>query len=252
MAEVTQINKRVRILTMLFFLTVFIVSVSMIRAASVVELTPTSGEPGDTVSVEGTDFAASTSVGIGFGPEVEITDESVDVEGEISYLEGTTANRPIKPGSFSWTYKLGELTIDYNDNGNGTLYSIMGAQTTATLINYTTGFFSRSSSVASDLEISAHEVNYVTYEFDVTPAGLRTNSSGGLSGEFTVPAIWNGTEPVTVIDEAGNVAASDFTVDGSDVVPEPLTIGAIVLLSSAALVMSSYCLRKRVRIKETV
>jgi hypothetical protein len=47
------------------------------------------------------------------------------------------------------------------------------------------------------------------------------------------------------MDEAGNMATSDFTTYGSDVVPEPLTVATIVLLSSAALVVSFYWLRKK-------
>jgi hypothetical protein len=43
----------------------------------------------------------------------------------------------------------------------------------------------------------------------------------------------------------GHTATSDFITTGSDVVPEPLTIGAIILLSSAALVVSFYWLRKK-------
>jgi hypothetical protein len=48
-----------------------------------------------------------------------------------------------------------------------------------------------------------------------------------------------------VIDEAGNMATSDFAVVGSDFVPEALTVGAIVLLTSAAVVVSFYWLRKK-------
>jgi hypothetical protein len=69
--------------------------------------------------------------------------------------------------------------------------------------------------------------------------------AGAFSENITVPAIWNGTEPLTVVDAMGNMATSDFTIYGSDVVPEPLTIGAIVLLSSAAIVVSFYWLRKK-------
>ena len=112
-------------------------------------------------------------------------------------------------------------------------------------INYTTGYFTQTSTSFTSFLASDIEIDYTTYEFDVTSSGLATNSSGMLSGEITVPDIWNGTEPVTVIDDQGNVATSNFTIYGSDVVPEPLTIGAIVLLSSAALVVSFYCLRKR-------
>ena len=237
-------NRQVYVVLVLFLLLVFAFSSIFVSGVSQVQLTPTTGEPGDTIGVEGTDFAASTSVGIGLGPEVEIIDESVPVQGEWSVINGTTEYHPIKPGSFEWEYLVGAIPSNIGDNGDGTLnnpdlYFVSG------MINYTTGFFTRTSSTPVDFEHSQHKVNYTTYEFDVTPAGLRTNSSGMLSGEFTVPDIWNGTEPVTVIDEAGNLAISDFTVEGSDIIPEPLTIGAIVLLSSAALVVSFYWLRKK-------
>ena len=210
---------------------------------------PTLGEPGDTVGFEGTDFAALTSVGIGFGPEVIITDESNTLAdtGKGSNprtISGFTANHPIKPGSFNWTINQGGMILEYFDNGNGTLWSYV-VQDFDSVINYTTGYFRRTTSGVVEWDLLANTVDYTTYEFDVTPAGLATNSSGGVSGEFTVPDIWNGTEPVTIIDGAGNMAATDFTVEGSDIIPEPLTIGALVLLSSAALVVSFYCLRKR-------
>ena len=85
------------------------------------------------------------------------------------------------------------------------------------------------------------------YQFNLTsPAGEPTDvSSGAFSVGVTVPDIWNGTEPVTAVDELGHTATSDFITTGSDVVPEPLTIGAIILLSSAALVVSFYWLRKK-------
>jgi hypothetical protein len=215
-----------------------------------VDLTPTTGEPGDPVDVEGTDFAASASVGIGFGPEVDVTGElpTVTDNGEGSnprIITGYTANKPIKPGSFFWAVNFGQAEpTEYSDNGDGTLDSNSGPAFTGT-INYTTGYFTQTSTSFTSFPASDIEIDYTTYEVDVTPSGLATNSSGMLSGEITVPDIWNGTEPVTVIDDQGNVATSNFTIYGSDVVPEPLTIGAIVLLSSAALVVSFYCLRKR-------
>jgi len=210
-------------------------------------LTPTSGEPSDLVGVEGTDFAASTSVGIGFGPEVDVIDEIPTVkdnEADPRIINGSTANHHIKPGSFNWDFSLGALSVSCSDNGDGTLSSTAGEEMTGT-INYTTGFFTITSTVFTGFTDEDHTIDYTTYEFDVTPSGLATNGSGMLSGEFTVPAIWNETHTVTVVDEEGNIATSDFDVYGSDVVPEPLTMGAIVLLSSAALVVSFYCLRKR-------
>jgi hypothetical protein len=221
----------------------------MIKAVSVVDLTPTTGEPGDPVVVDGSDFAASASIGIGFGPEIVITNEYPTVTdngvGENPrIITGYTAYKPIKPGSFSWVIHLEEQTVMYSDNGDGTLTSQINEQFTGT-INYTTGYFTQTSTSMTTRNDDSHDLDYTTYAFDVTPSGLATDSSGMLSEEITVPEIWNGTEPVTVIDDQGNLASSDFTVFGSDVIPEPITIGAIILLSSVALVVSFYGLRKR-------
>ena len=214
------------------------------------DLTPTSGEPGDLVGVEGTDFAASASVGVGFGPEVNVIDESPTVTdngaGESPrIITGYTADRPIKPGSFNWVFRLENLDLGHSDNGDGTLTNTLGSEQITSTINYTTGYFTYTATTMTIWDALDHKLNYTTYAFDVTPSGLATNSSGLLSGEITVPEIWNGTEPVTVIDDQGNMATSDFTIFGSDIIPEPLTVGALVLLSSAALVVSFYWLRKR-------
>lgn len=219
----------------------------MIKAVSVVNLTPTTGTPGDPVVVDGTDFAASASIGIGFGPEVAITDESptvIDNDVNPRIITGYVANIPVKPGSFYWNISFGGIPVWYTDNGDGTLSSVSGAAFTGT-IDYATGYFTQTSTSLTGFEDESHDIDYITYEFDVTPSGLATDSSGMLSGEITVPAIWNGTHPVTVIDDQGNLASSNFTVSGSDVIPEPLTIGAVILLSSAALAISFYGLRKR-------
>jgi len=241
-------NKRVLIVTMLFFLTVFIVSVSMIKAASVIVLTPTSGEPGDSVDVEGTGFAASKTVGIGWGPRVAVVNDPGDVtkEGDLEFY-GTTSQHPIEPGSFEWTYMYGVQELWFYDDGNGTLLDPAVGRLESGTINYTSGYF-QCTMLSTTREITAGEFSYTTYYFNSinsTLPILPTDGSGTITGQITVPQIWNGTEAVTVIDEAGNVATSDFTVEGSDVVPEPLTIGAIVLLSSAALVVSFYWLKKK-------
>jgi hypothetical protein len=137
----------------------------------------------------------------------------------------------------------GAVQLTATDNGDGTLNDPSGFMASGT-INYTSGFFMRTMS-STTMEYTGDTFSYTTYEFDVAPDGLGTNSSGMLSGNFTVPNIWNETHTVTVIDETGNIGTSDFTVVGSDFVPEALTIGAIVLLSSTAFIVSFYCLRKR-------
>ncbi|MBN1357614.1 hypothetical protein JW988_02490, partial [Candidatus Bathyarchaeota archaeon] len=104
------------------FLMVFAVSSTIIKAAPNVELTPTSGEPGDPVEVEGSGFAASESLGVGFGGEVIVINEAVTPNGDHFYLWGVTANHPIKPGSFSWTYSVESYPLfEFVDNGDGTL-----------------------------------------------------------------------------------------------------------------------------------
>ena len=250
-------NRKVCIVFALLLLAVFAVSSIIVRGASQVELTPTSGEPGDSVTVEGTDFAAETAVGMGLGPEITITGEvhpltNVTIGGPDVYgpFTATTEHYPIKPGSFSFhcavTSDTDTVESDYTDDyANGTL-ATSSTYAVDPFVNYVTGEFGRSSISSWETYTVVYTATYTYYQYNVTPAaGVTTNMAGAFSENITVPAIWNGTEPLTVVDAMGNMATSDFTIYGSDVVPEPLTIGAIVLLSSAAIVVSFYWLRKK-------
>jgi len=241
-------RKRKVYATMAFLMiSTLIATVLLASAAPAVVLTPTSGEPGDPVGVDGTGFAVSTSVGIGFGPEVAVTDESVTTtHPDLDTYSGFTAHHPITLVSFNWIADIGGVLATFCDNGDGTL-GTTGFAMSFSVINYTTGFFSRTMQSAVEFEVYSNYVNYTTYEFDVTPAGLATDDSGVITGQFTVPAIWNETHTVTVIDEKGNVGTSDFTVFGSDIVPEALTIGVVVLLSSVAVVIATFSFRKRAK-----
>jgi hypothetical protein len=249
------LNRRVYIVVGFFLLIVFVSSTTL-RAASQVELTPTSGAPGDSIMVEGTDFNATNAVGICLGPEITVTDEAHDVTnvtvgGPDVYgpFTATTLHYPIKPGSFSFHCAVSSDTdtveSDYYDNGDGTL-NTESTYAIDPFVNYVTGEFGRSSSSSWETFTVNFTATYTYYEFNVTPAaGISTDASGAFTANFTVPDIWNGTEPLTAMDEAGNMATADFTTYGSDIVPEPLTVGAIVLLSSAALFVSFYWLRKK-------
>ena len=242
-------SRKICVVFVLFFLSIFAASTIVVKAESQIELTPTSGEPGDSIMVEGSDFAASKAVGIGLGAEVVVKDESVTVTDDtgtgIRIVSGFTAKHPIKPGSFRWELDQGGVLLYYYDYGNGTLGTTSGLVHLAAIINYTTGFFSRSSSTVIG-DIMGTEVNYTTYDAGVLSSELRTDGSGVLSGNFTVPDdVWNGTEPLTVIDEAGNRVTADFTTYGSDTIPEPFTVGALILLTSTAIVVSFYWLKKK-------
>ena len=138
----------------------------------------------------------------------------------------------------------GGMVSYYLDNGDGTLSgSFEGAVGD---INYTTGEWSRTSTVdLTDLE-QVYSATYTCYEFNVTPAaGITTDGLGAFTANITVPMQYNGTSPVTAIDEQGNRATSDFTVLGSPVIPEALTFGVIVLLSSAAVAIAAFGSLKR-------
>ena len=120
-------------------------------------------------------------------------------------------------------------------------------------INYTTGEWSRTSTADLTGLTQVYGATYTYYEFDVAPVGgITTDSSGGFTVNITVPLQYNGTSPVTAIDEQGHIAASDFTVSGSPVIPETLTLGVIVLLSSAAVAIATFRFRKRAKIAETL
>ena len=253
-----QYRKKVYTAAIIPFLALLIISTTILatNAALSVTLTPSSGEPGDSIQVEGTDFAATNAVGIGLGPEITVTGEvhnvtDTSVGGPDVYgpFTANTEYYPIKPGSFSFHCAVDSGTqvveSDYTDDyGNGTL------ATTSTyaidpFVNYVTGEFGRSSSSSWETFTVTFTANYTYYQFALTSAaGEPTDGSGAFSVGVTVPDIWNGTEPVTAVDELGHTATSDFITTGSDVVPEPLTIGAIILLSSAALVISFHFLRK--------
>ena len=245
-------NKKLYNGIILVFLTLFVVSATMFvtKAAFNLLVTPLSGEPGDVVAVRtelSGDFEPLVSVGIGFGAEVIVTNEPVTLTatGAIITQTGLTANHPIKPGSFRWRTPYGALIFEIFDNGDGTLDDTTGFLASG-IINYTSGFFSRTAQMGLTMPLEGSTLNYTTYENDVTPAaGVTTTGSGTFLATITVPSVANGSYTITAFDEVGNVGTVNFQVVGSDVIPEPLTVGAIVLLSSIAVMVSFYWLRKR-------
>ena len=243
--------------TIMAFLMISMLLANVFMASAVlgISLNPTSGEPDDSVEVTGTDFAALSPVGIGFGAEVAGSDSNMTYAGTgMGPYYGKVSHWPIKPGSFVLTADTtsgGGIVSYYTDNGNGTLSgSFEGAIGD---INYTTGEWSRTSTVDLTEYEQDYGATYTHYEFNVTPAaGLTTDALGAFTVNITVPSIWNGTYPVTAIDEEGNIASSGFTVSGSPFIPEPLTFGVIVLLSSFAVGVATFVFRKRVIIAEVV
>lgn len=245
-------KRKVYITNVMAFLMILtlLAMVLIVSAALGVSLNPTSGEPGDSIEISGADFAASNPVGIGFGAEMAQSDSDMAYDGSgVGPYYGVASHWPIKPGSFiltSDTTSGGGQISTYTDDGNGNLTgSFEGAYGD---INYTTGEWSRTSTVDLTQYTQVYSATYTCYEFNATPAeGITTDTLGAFTVNITVPSIWNETHPVTAIDEEGNIASSDFTVSGSPYVPEPLTFGIVVLLSSAAVVIATFSFRKRAR-----
>ena len=223
----------------------------MVAAAGSIALNPNAQAQGSIVSVSGTSFGATKPVAIGFGTEITVTNEShplASVAGTGPFTV-TTNHFPFKPGSFYFHCVVSSDTnvveSNYYDNGDGTLatdstYSI------GHFVNYVTGQFGRSSTSAWDGYTVVFTASYTYYQYNVTPgAGVTTSPSGAFSADITVPsAIASGAYNVTAIDVSGNHATSTLTVDST--IPEGLTIGVIVLLSSFAAIVSSR-FRKRSR-----
>lgn len=247
------IRKKIDTKVIIAFLMISMLLTTVLVGSAALEITvnPTSGMPEDSVEISGTDFAASTPLGIGIGVEVETTDYNMTFEGTgVGPYYGITSWWPIKPGSFVLeidTTMSGGILSTYTDNGNGTLSgSFEGAYGD---VNYTTGEWSRTSTAdLTDLE-QLYSATYIRYEWNVTPAeGLVTDSAGAFTTNITVPQLGNGTVPITAIDEEGNFAAVDFEVYGSTV-PEILNFGTIILLSSVAVLIATFGFRKRIKIR---
>lgn len=207
--------------------------------------------PGDSVTVEGTGFASTTTVGIGVGEEITVTWEVHEIPEPSGYGPFTAIldHYPIKPGSFSFHCDVSGVTSDYYDDyGNGTL------NTTSTyavdpFVNSATGEFGRSTNSAWDGYTVVFYANYTYYEYGVTPdAGVTTDGEGVFTASITVPAdVVNGNYSVTAVDDQGNFATSTQTFEK---IPEGLTFGVMVLVSSVAVLVGSRYLWNRSRKRE--
>jgi len=215
-------------------------------------LTPATQAPEASVTVDGTGFGATNAVGIGFGAEANVTDEAVNATGpydvDIGPYVFTVSYLPVKPGSFQM--ETGALVGDsllypfqYWDNGDGTISST-NPQVTWAIIDYATGKVSYNVTTPLSSSITyVRTVNYTRYEYNVTPAaGVTTNSSGAFTASITVPRVANGDYTVTAVDTQGNLATATLNT-----VPEGLTLGVMLTLSTIAMIASKRYFRKRAK-----
>jgi hypothetical protein len=253
-----QFRKKAYTTTFMTFLALGIILAVMplASAAGAITLTPTAQAPGAAVSVDGTGFGATKAVGIGLGAEVTVSAEvhpitnlvtTPDENGTYGPFGGVTLHFPIKPGSVYIYYDVDGITSDYTDDGDGTLTS-SSQYAINPFVNYVNGSFGRGSNTDwSGFTAPVAYINYTYYAYNVTPAaGVTTNGAGVLTASITVPSVTDGSYTVTAVDTVGNKATSNLTVDQT--IPEGLTIGAMVLVSSIAVIVSTRYYRKRQKI----
>jgi hypothetical protein len=225
--------------------------VSIAAGAGAITLTPTAQAPGASVSVSGTGFAATNAVGIGFGAEVAGYDTNMAYSGTgTGPYTGRVSHYPIKPGSFVLTSDTSSgagIVSTYTDVGDGTTRwsydgTIMGT------INYVTGAWSRSTTVDVTGIAAIYSANYTYYQYNVTSAaGVTTGPSGTFTASITVPTVADGSYNVTAVDSQGNRGWATLSV--SSAIPEGLTIGIMMLLSSLAVIASARSFRKRPKVQ---
>ena len=238
--------KKMCIAAITAFLTLSVALVSIAAAAGAITLTPTAQAPGASVTVDGTGFGATKAVGIGFGAEANSSNTDMNYTGTgMGPYTGKISNYPIKPGSFvliSDTTSGGGLISYYTDNGDGTTSgSFEGAVGT---INYVTGEWSRTTTVDVTGIATNYSATYTRYQYNVTPAAnVTTLASGTFTASIIVPSVANGNYNVTAVDTQGNKAVAPLNVDSA--IPEGLTIGVMVLLSTVAVIVGTRYFRKR-------
>jgi hypothetical protein len=152
------------------------------------------------------------------------------------------AHYPIKPGSFSMHWDTAGTASDWTDNGDGTMSSET-AYNAGTTLNYATGVFGRSSTVDLSTYALTATVAYTYYQYNVTTVGgVTSNGAGAFTTSITVPTVANGVYTVTVVDANGSKTTAPLGV-GVDV-PENITFGVVVALTTVAIIGSAVLLRK--------
>jgi hypothetical protein len=217
-------------------------------------LTPTAQAPGASVTVSGSGFGATKAVGIGFGAEVHVINETMQTTGPYGVsggpYHGNTTYLPIKPCTFKMALALPSGTVYtlFSDvAGNGTLdvASTFSAQVINATIDYVTGQFTAfwKAAIAPENQAIPHIINYTRCQYNVIPAAnVTTDASGSFSVTINVPPVANGNCNVTAVDPSGKQATATLNVNTA--IPEVLPIGVMMLLSTAAVAVGRLYSRK--------
>jgi len=227
------------------FLMISFATMPIATAAGSITLTPSAQAPGASVTVAGTGFGTTKNVAIGFGAEISGNDSNIAYSGAgVGPWSGKVSNYPIKPGTFVLTSVVvatGSIAI-HTDNGDGTLSSPSQFFESGT-INYATGQWTTIATIDISSFERVYNASYTRYQYNATPAaGVATSASGAFTASITVPAVANGNYNVTSIDTQGNWAVASLSV--SSTIPEGITLGVMLLLSSVAVIAGAHYFRR--------
>ena len=218
--KIVQRIKKACVTAILAFLvfSAILASVPIANAAGAIMLASTVRASGASVTVSGTGFGANQAVGIGFGAEVKVINEtiSITVHSGTGPHTGYVSHLPIKPGTFTDAANQSSTLwmIVGRDAGNGTVTGppIFVNST----INYVTGQYTRFTTTPPTAYYQ-HLINYTYYQYNVTPAaGVTAGPSGAFSASITVPSVSDGVYNVTAVDTQGHTATATFTVANID------------------------------------
>jgi len=205
-----------------------------VLAAGTISLSPTSGNRGATVTVTGSSFNSNSAITIQFD-DTTLTTTPSSVTTSSGGTFTATIKIPITASTGTHTIKvtdaagkLGTATFTVAAGGTITLSPTKGI--TGTEITVTGSDFATNARITS---IEFDEIVVAT-----TPRSVATNTNGGFSAKFLVPAgVAAGSHIVVVIDDTGNVGVATFTVEGAGasitISPTSGVVGTLVTITGS-------------------
>jgi len=204
---------------------------------SIIIVDEDSGNVGDTITVDGTDFTSDDEVTIYFDDEPVGTADTL-TDGSFTFSfdipESTAGEHTIKADDDSGGVAEAVITVepkialDLEEGPGGTEVTITG-----------TGFGYR-----SDIET----IEFDGTDIDIESGDDRSETNGSFELTILVPAVSAGSYDVTVIDEDGNEAEAEFTVviatatinPASGVGETEVTISSSGFIANSAVTITYY------------
>ncbi|MFH1003084.1 MAG: PPC domain-containing protein [Chloroflexota bacterium] len=228
-----RIISRIALITMLSLLAVLI-PVTPARAAEGIELSPTSGEMGDSVRVLGTDFDPDEGlVWIYFSSDVAVVGDDIDTDVTHYEKQGFADIGAVGETDEGEIDKRFTVPTDLTD-GDETVAVVGGkyyvylaysdvivAKATFTVIAPEITLDPEEGPVGTEVDISGTNfgdredltIYYDSKEASIEAGDDRTDTSGEFDSLIVIPASAAGTHTIRVEDDGGAFAEADFTVE---------------------------------------